>query len=154
MNVVEKKKKKKDWGWRRCEWSKLHVVGAYTHKQKNLNCFFGTLNRPNPYSCTKTRHPIILFNSYFWSAENIGQQNFLLTFTSLLHRASYQVKLRQLTKIPTTMSQKQETLMGRASPTQWHGSCKPMHVRFWSLQSHLGVLRGRESNWSSLTFKC
>jgi hypothetical protein len=143
MNVVEKKKKKKDWEWRRCEWSKLHVVGAYTHKQRNLNCFFGTLNRPNPYSCTKTRHPIILFNSYFWSAENIGQQNFLLTFTSSLHRASYQV--RQLTKIPITRSQIRNS--------HWKG--KPYSMT-WQLQTHACQIlkptipprstRGRESN--------
>jgi hypothetical protein len=152
MNVVDKKEEK------RLGMKKMWVVkvacsgGICKHKQRNLKSFFGTLNRSNPYSCTKTRHPIIVFNSYFWSAENIRQQNFLLTFTSLLHRASYQV--RQLTKIPITRSQKQETLMGRASPTQLHGSFKPMHVRFWSLQSHLRILGGMESNWSSLTFKC
>jgi hypothetical protein len=40
MTLVGEKRGHLDLGWRRNEWSNLHIQGASTHKQKNLDCFW------------------------------------------------------------------------------------------------------------------
>jgi hypothetical protein len=64
-----------------------HAKGIYT-KAKKLWLFSSTLHRLSFFSYPRTRHSIMCFSSCFQDAANIGQQNFSLTFMSILHRAA------------------------------------------------------------------
>jgi hypothetical protein len=68
---------------------KLTHARASTQKQRNCDCFLAPcIHRLSFCSYPRTRHSIIWFSSCFQDAANSGQQNFSLTFMSLLHRAA------------------------------------------------------------------
>ncbi len=143
-----KKKRHLDLGRRRNEWSKLHIHtrGIYksTHKQRNLNTVkvlgFEAF-RLCTYSFSSTRHSIIWFNSCFQNMKTLGNKtSYWLShcYCTELPKISYHDE--QLKKLSVISSQRQETLIARAGPTQWHDNYNPCTWNFVTIALNLGIL--------------